>query len=174
MDDPCQPPNKGSTSIHMTALDGIVNVNSLFTLAVFVGLAWNPSDPNNNLVDNPECLTNASHAENLVAFHVYSFGSFLFSSLLALALKQGLRLSQRVRHPSAFDAIPTYVNKTLLRAVLLPFHFWGRCAAPHFCPRWALDLHWGRALRFYAIDFGLLPSSPVINPTTTLSKKGLR
>ncbi|XP_068636091.1 uncharacterized protein [Aristolochia californica] len=118
MNDPCRT-NQGTTSIHITALDGIVNVNSIFTLAVFVGLAWNPADPNNNLVDNPACLAHRSHAENLVAFHVFSFGSFLFSSLLALALKQGLRLSQRDPHPSTFDVIPTYVNKTLLRAVLL-------------------------------------------------------
>ncbi|XP_068669332.1 uncharacterized protein [Aristolochia californica] len=118
MDDSCRT-NQGSTSIHITALDGIVNVNSLFTLGVFIGLAWNPVDPNNNLVDNPACLAHRFHAENLVTFHVFSFGCFLFSSLLALALKQGFRLSQRVTHPSALDVIPAYVNKTLLRAVLL-------------------------------------------------------
>jgi len=28
-----------TTSVHVTALDGVVNVNSLFTVAVFVGLS---------------------------------------------------------------------------------------------------------------------------------------
>ncbi|XP_042027339.1 uncharacterized protein LOC121774555 [Salvia splendens] len=40
---------KSATSIHISALDGIVNVNSLFTLAVFIGLAWNPTDPSNSI-----------------------------------------------------------------------------------------------------------------------------
>lgn len=36
-------PNGGSTAIHVTALDGILHANSLFTFAAFVGLTWNPS-----------------------------------------------------------------------------------------------------------------------------------
>jgi hypothetical protein len=30
----------GGTSIHITALDGVMNVNSLFTLAAILGLVW--------------------------------------------------------------------------------------------------------------------------------------
>ncbi|KAL0401287.1 UNVERIFIED_CONTAM: hypothetical protein Slati_4158600 [Sesamum latifolium] len=81
-----------ATSIHITALDGIVNVNSLFTLAVFIGLAWNPTDPSNSLIDpiqQPGCSPGPKVAEDLVAFHVYSFSCFLFSSLVALGLKTG-------------------------------------------------------------------------------------
>ncbi|KAL5058498.1 hypothetical protein RYX36_030102, partial [Vicia faba] len=36
----------------------------------------------------------AAIAESLVAFHVYSFSSFLFSGLVALALKQVVCLSR--------------------------------------------------------------------------------
>ncbi|KAI7983083.1 hypothetical protein LOK49_LG15G01321 [Camellia lanceoleosa] len=35
-----------TTSIHIMAFDSIVNVNSLFTLAVFLGLALNPPTQN--------------------------------------------------------------------------------------------------------------------------------
>ncbi|PKI43593.1 uncharacterized protein LOC116197067 [Punica granatum] len=91
------------TSIHITALDGIVNVNSLFTLAVFIGLAWNPWDPNNTLNAKPSCAPGANHARDLVAFHVYSFSSFLFSSLIALALKQAIRIFRSpTYHPFEF------------------------------------------------------------------------
>ncbi|KAJ0266310.1 hypothetical protein HA466_0003340 [Hirschfeldia incana] len=107
-----------TTSIHITALDGIVNVNSLFTLAVFIGLAWNPSDPSNSLVTDPNCSPTARMAENLVAFHVYSFASFLFSSLVALGLKQAMRLniaSSFTHFSTRIDPVVYYVNKTALR-----------------------------------------------------------
>ncbi|PIM99423.1 hypothetical protein CDL12_28083 [Handroanthus impetiginosus] len=111
-----------ATSIHITALDGIVNVNSLFTLAVFIGLAWNPTDPNNSLIDQtqePGCSPSPKVAENLITFHVYSFSCFLFSSLVAMGLKQAIRLSRRARaHYNhhilwAFDL--AHVNETALR-----------------------------------------------------------
>ncbi|KAG8380761.1 hypothetical protein BUALT_Bualt06G0049600 [Buddleja alternifolia] len=106
-----------ATSIHITALDGIVNVNSLFTLAVFIGLAWNPTDPNNSLIDpiqHSGCLPGPKIAENLVAFHVYSFSCFLFSSLVALGLKQATRLAHYTnRVVWTFDL--AHVNKTALR-----------------------------------------------------------
>ncbi|XP_010423404.1 PREDICTED: uncharacterized protein LOC104768788 [Camelina sativa] len=106
-----------TTSIHITALDGIVNVNSLFTLAVFIGLAWNPTDPNNSLVTDPNCVPTTRMAENLVAFHVYSFASFLFSSLIALGLKQAMRLNiaSSFHFSARIDPVVYYVNKTALR-----------------------------------------------------------
>ncbi|KVI03627.1 hypothetical protein Ccrd_018057 [Cynara cardunculus var. scolymus] len=50
------------------ALDGIVNVNSLFTLGLFLGLAVNPTDPTYTLVDSSDtaCLVPSSTAENLI------------------------------------------------------------------------------------------------------------
>ncbi|XP_047956049.1 uncharacterized protein LOC125201829 [Salvia hispanica] len=109
-----------ATSIHISALDGIVNVNSLFTLAVFIGLAWNPTDPSNSLVDPAAgCPASPRVAEDLVAFHVYSFSCFLFSSLVALGLKQATRLVRpgphHHEHRHFWDLDLARVNKTALR-----------------------------------------------------------
>ncbi|XP_030451026.1 uncharacterized protein LOC115673101 [Syzygium oleosum] len=105
------------TSIQVTALDGVVNVNSIFTLAVFVGLAWNPWDPNNTLNTDPRCAPGASVKRDLVAFHVYSFSSFLFSSLVALTLKQAIRIT---RSPSYHPAeLIARINRNLLRVGML-------------------------------------------------------
>ncbi|KAM7494845.1 hypothetical protein LguiB_029454 [Lonicera macranthoides] len=109
---------KFGTSIHITALDGIVNVNSLFTLAVFLGLAWNPTDPNNSLIgDQTDCAAGPKVAEDLIAFHVYSFSSFLFSSLVALGLKQAIRIANNASHVhrNIFTFDLAHINKTLLR-----------------------------------------------------------
>ncbi|KAK3422556.1 hypothetical protein EUGRSUZ_G02999 [Eucalyptus grandis] len=85
------------TSIHVTALDCLVHVNSLFTLALFLGLAWNPWDPNNTLNQDPRCAAGPAVKRDLITFEVFSFGSFLFSSVVALALKQDvLRLGMLV------------------------------------------------------------------------------
>nr|CAN71704.1 hypothetical protein VITISV_011267 [Vitis vinifera] len=110
-----------STSIHIMALDGIVNVNSLFTFAVFLGLAWYPiTDPAITLtgVAEPACVADTTMGEDLVAFHVYSFSSFLFSSLVAFALKQAIWIGQgggKVR------SVPMtiHVNTAALRAGIL-------------------------------------------------------
>ncbi|CAI9091588.1 OLC1v1026656C1 [Oldenlandia corymbosa var. corymbosa] len=106
---------KLATTIHITALDGIVNVNSLFTLAVFIGLTWNPRDPDNKLNTDPKCEVGPKVAEDLVAFHVYSFCCFLFSSLVALALKQAIRLSRSAHYRTVFTFDLALVNKNALR-----------------------------------------------------------
>jgi hypothetical protein len=86
----------GGTSIHVTALDGIVNVNSLFTLAAFLGLAWRPSSDGPGLADGADrtgnpCAAGDRAESDLVSFHVLAFACFLFSSLVALCLKQLVR-----------------------------------------------------------------------------------
>ncbi|OMO76413.1 hypothetical protein COLO4_25571 [Corchorus olitorius] len=115
-----------TTSIHVTALDSVVNVNSLFTLAVFIGLTWNPYDSSNVLVDSgSSCWPNSKIAEDLIKFHVYSFSSFLFSSLVALAIKQALKISKShslnvhfsFRGTQIFEHVD--VNKTLLRVGMM-------------------------------------------------------
>ncbi|TKY67394.1 hypothetical protein E2542_SST10287 [Spatholobus suberectus] len=84
-----------TTRIHIMALDGIVNVNSLFTLALFLGIT--STNTNNTLIgDDADCAAGTSISEGLIAFHVYSFSSFLFSSLIALALKNVINLSKDV------------------------------------------------------------------------------
>ncbi|XP_015575519.1 uncharacterized protein LOC107261364 [Ricinus communis] len=85
-----------TTKIHIMALDGIVNVNSLFTFALFLGLAWYPAaGPATTLIAEPSCAASSAIAEDMISFHVYSFSSFLFSSLVALALKQAIRIADK-------------------------------------------------------------------------------
>ncbi|KAL5130152.1 hypothetical protein HKD37_12G033286 [Glycine soja] len=86
-----------TTRIHIMALDGIVNVNSLFTLALFLGITT--TSTTNTLIgdDNAACAAGASISEGLIAFHVYSFSSFLFSSLVALALKNIINFSKDIK-----------------------------------------------------------------------------
>ncbi|KAA8543812.1 hypothetical protein F0562_022011 [Nyssa sinensis] len=111
-----------TTSIHIMALDGIVNVNSLFTFAVFLGLAWNPTDPNYSLIDTTTtCAASLAVAEDLVSFHVYSFSSFLFSSLVASGLKQAIRTAkQQIGDTAEVRSVPSaHVNTKLLRVGIL-------------------------------------------------------
>ena len=83
------------TNIHIMALDGVVNVNSLFTFALFLGLSWYPTfDTQTTLTSDSDCVAGSEIAEGLITFHVYSFSSFLFSSLIALALKQAIKMSE--------------------------------------------------------------------------------
>ncbi|KAL6897398.1 hypothetical protein ACP4OV_007094 [Aristida adscensionis] len=93
----------GGTSIQVTALDGIVNVNSLFTLAAFLGLAWRPSSDGPGLADGADhtgnpCAAGDRAESDLVSFHVLAFACFLFSSLVALCLKQLVRTYYHPRH----------------------------------------------------------------------------
>ncbi|KAG4973983.1 hypothetical protein JHK87_030804 [Glycine soja] len=90
-----------TTRIHIMALDGIVNVNSLFTLALFLGIT--STSTTNTLIgeDEAACAAGTSMSEGLIAFHVYSFSSFLFSSLIALALKNVINFSKDVHEGDA-------------------------------------------------------------------------
>lgn len=90
-----------TTSIHIMALDGIVNVNSLFTLALFLGIT--STNTNTTLVDadTPACAAGPSVSEGLITYHVYSFSCFLFSSLIALALKQAINISKGAEEADA-------------------------------------------------------------------------
>ncbi|GKU92032.1 hypothetical protein SLEP1_g5814 [Rubroshorea leprosula] len=110
-----------ATSIHVNALDGIVHVNSLFTLAVFLGMTWNPADQigsNPSLITNQNCSPTNKIAEDLVSFHVYSFSSFLFSSIIALALKQALQISKTEYFVTEFSFLAK-INKNLLQIGML-------------------------------------------------------
>ncbi|PKI66496.1 uncharacterized protein LOC116211133 [Punica granatum] len=86
-----------ATRIHVMALDGLINVNSLFTVALFLGLTATPGSTISAPIARgglkASCVADNEVAEQLVAFHVYSFSSFLFSSLIALALKQAIKIT---------------------------------------------------------------------------------
>ncbi|CAF1703665.1 uncharacterized protein LOC106385655 [Brassica napus] len=80
-----------TTSVHVSALDGLVNVNSLFTIAVFVGLSI--AIPGQHSLElRSSCDASADVAKKLLVFEVVSFSFFLFSSLVAQGLKLALNL----------------------------------------------------------------------------------
>ncbi|KAL1555177.1 hypothetical protein AAHA92_15651 [Salvia divinorum] len=83
--------NGKNTSIHVTALDGIVNVNSLFTMALFIGFSMTVPE-NATTVTSASCTTSRETVRRLIVFEVVSFSFFLFSSLVAQSLKLQINL----------------------------------------------------------------------------------
>lgn len=104
-----------TTSIHVTALDGLVNVNSLFTIAVFVGLSI-AAPGQRSLEGKSACDAGPQVAENLLVFEVVSFSSFLFSSLVAQGLKLAINLLNSKDVDEAFRA---HINIKVLRFGML-------------------------------------------------------
>jgi len=95
----------------VTALDGIVNVNSLFTVAVFVGLSL--TTPNQRSLENRiSCDAGIDMAKNLLVFEVVSFSFFLFSSLVAQGLKLAINL---LNSKDVDDAFRARINLKVLR-----------------------------------------------------------
>ncbi|KAF8041319.1 hypothetical protein BT93_A0050 [Corymbia citriodora subsp. variegata] len=80
---------EAAVDVHQKALDDLVNVNSLFTVAVFVGLAF-ASPEQQNIAGNEECEAGVRVARRLVKNEVISFACYLFSSLVAKSLKTHL------------------------------------------------------------------------------------
>ncbi|CAH8384198.1 unnamed protein product [Eruca vesicaria subsp. sativa] len=92
-----------TTSVHVSALDGIVNANSLFTVAVFVGLSFDqPRDL--TLTDRAECNAGLDVERYLIVFEVISFAFFLFSSLVAQGLKLTINLLNSKETDEVFKA----------------------------------------------------------------------
>jgi len=114
-DDPGSALSEGSTNIHVSALDGLINVNSLFTLAVFVGLTIT-APGSATLVDDNACIAGEDIARNLLTFQVVSFSSFLFSSLVAQGLKQAIVL---INSKTLHDVFKASINKHFLRIGML-------------------------------------------------------
>ncbi|KAK1377032.1 Maternal effect embryoarrest [Heracleum sosnowskyi] len=71
---------------HIKTLDDLVNVNSLFTLAVFVGLSQ-ASPGAISLENKEECNAGPGVAKMLVLYEVVAFACFLLSSLVAKVIK---------------------------------------------------------------------------------------
>ncbi|AEC05470.1 hypothetical protein AtNW77_Chr2g0221381 [Arabidopsis thaliana] len=100
-----------TTSVHVTALDGIVSANSLFTVAVFVGISFDqPSDL--TLTDRTECSAGRDVERDLVVFEVISFAFFLFSSLVAQGMKLAINLLNSKETDEVFKA---NINRDVLR-----------------------------------------------------------
>ncbi|XP_038978133.1 uncharacterized protein LOC103703885 [Phoenix dactylifera] len=106
---------RSTTSIHVTALDGLVNVNSLFTIAVFVGLSLT-SPGQRSLEGNSACDAGQDVIRNLLVFEVVSFSFFLFSSLVAQGLKLAINL---INSNDVDDAFRAHINARALRLGML-------------------------------------------------------
>ncbi|KAK3003311.1 hypothetical protein RJ639_018333 [Escallonia herrerae] len=108
-------PAASTTSVHVTALDGLVNVNSLFTIAVFVGLSL--TTPGQRSLENrAPCDADVGVAKKLLVFEVVSFSFFLFSSLVA----QGLKLAINLLNSKDVDEIfRAHINIKVLRFGML-------------------------------------------------------
>jgi hypothetical protein len=104
--------------IHRQALDDLVNVNSLFTIAVFMGLSFiNPGQQ--SLENRPECHADAGIFKRLVVYEVVCFSLFLLSSLVAKTLKVHLS----IHHKSDFQEC--WGLTTFYRPMMLLLSAWG-------------------------------------------------
>lgn len=106
---------RSTTSIHVMALDGVVNVNSLFTVAVFVGLSLT-SQGQRSLEGRRACDAGPDVVQGLLVFEVVSFSCFLFSSLVAQGLKLAINLLNSNDVDEAFRA---RINARVLRLGML-------------------------------------------------------
>ncbi|XP_068322179.1 uncharacterized protein [Pyrus communis] len=107
--------SSSTTSVHVTALDGLVDVNSLFTIAVFVGLSL--ATPGQRSLENrTSCDAGIDVAKKLLVFEVVSFSFFLFSSLVAQGLKLAINL---LNSKNVEDAFRGDINLKVLRFGML-------------------------------------------------------
>ncbi|TQE12308.1 hypothetical protein C1H46_001961 [Malus baccata] len=107
--------SSSTTSVHVTALDGLVNVNSLFSIAVFVGLSL--ATPGQRSLENrTSCDAGIDVAKKLLVFEVVSFSFFLFSSLVAQGLKLAINL---LNSKNVEDAFRGHINLKVLRLGML-------------------------------------------------------
>ncbi|XP_057965846.1 uncharacterized protein LOC131156299 [Malania oleifera] len=83
-----------TVEIHRRALDDLVNINSLFTMAVFVGLSFASPGQLHSLENRSVCDADPGMARRLIIFEVISFACFLLSSLVAKTLKVQLDINR--------------------------------------------------------------------------------
>ncbi|KAF1002138.1 uncharacterized protein LOC141702265 [Apium graveolens] len=77
--------------VHLKLLDDLVGVNSLLTIAVFVGLSM--ATPGIKSLDSrEECHAGPGEAKMLILYEVIAFSCFLLSSIVAKVLKLHLYL----------------------------------------------------------------------------------
>ncbi|KAL0435218.1 UNVERIFIED_CONTAM: hypothetical protein Sradi_0229700 [Sesamum radiatum] len=107
------------TSIHVTALDGIVNVNSLFTMAIFIGFSLTAPEAA-TAASRKECTTSRETVRRLIVFEVVSFSFFLFSSLIAQSMKLSINLINNMdpNDPHKADIDPDFLKYGLFGSAI--------------------------------------------------------
>ncbi|KAL3850482.1 hypothetical protein ACJIZ3_012364 [Penstemon smallii] len=81
---------RSKTNVHVTALDGIVTVNSLFTVAVFIGFSLTVPAAGGA---RSSCNASMELVRKIIVYEIISFSCFLFSSLIAQSLKLAINLA---------------------------------------------------------------------------------
>ncbi|KAI3416660.1 uncharacterized protein J3R85_015214 [Psidium guajava] len=76
-------------------LDDVVSLNSLFTIAVFIGLSFAQPGQVQSLNDDPSCESDTALRKQLVAFEIAFFSCFIFSGVLAKTVKIFLYTSEK-------------------------------------------------------------------------------
>ncbi|KAH6810602.1 maternal effect embryo arrest protein [Perilla frutescens var. frutescens] len=116
--DDLPPPDASATaaaarlsSVHVTALDGFVSVNSLFTMAIFIGFSLTRPDAA-SAESRAECTASGDTVRRLIVFEVVSFSFFLFSSLIAQSLKLSINLINNMdpTDPHKADIDPDFLK----------------------------------------------------------------
>ncbi|KAF5930008.1 hypothetical protein HYC85_030881 [Camellia sinensis] len=99
-----------STEDYNKAVDDLVNVNKLFTLAVFLGLALATAEQH-SLENRAECDAGTIVAKRLILFEVLSFSCFISSTVVVMAIKLHLNIygggrnfKQKIREMMVFVA----------------------------------------------------------------------
>ncbi|KAI9178635.1 hypothetical protein LWI28_029017 [Acer negundo] len=103
-----------NVEIHQKALDDLVNVNSLFTISVFIGLSFATPNQLHSLDSRPECDPDSDMAKMLVVYEVISFACFLLSSLVAKSLKVVLNIRKKEQIDKDHLMIPDRLFKRWL------------------------------------------------------------
>ncbi|KAI7983956.1 hypothetical protein LOK49_LG15G00969 [Camellia lanceoleosa] len=89
--------SKISTEDYNKAVDDLVNVNKLFTLAVFLGLALATAEQH-SLENRAECDAGTIVAKRLILFEVLSFSCFISSTVVVMAIKLHLNIHGGSKH----------------------------------------------------------------------------
>ncbi|XP_057780187.1 uncharacterized protein LOC130998797 [Salvia miltiorrhiza] len=99
------------SSVHVTALDGIVSVNSLFTMSIFIGFSLTVPETA-TAASRPECTASPGTVRRLIVYEVAAFSFFLFSSLIAQSLKLSINLinSMDPTDPHKADIDPDFLK----------------------------------------------------------------
>ncbi|PIN16373.1 hypothetical protein CDL12_10986 [Handroanthus impetiginosus] len=86
---------RSKASVHVTALDGIVNVNSLFTMAIFIDFSLS-SPAASGTSNKASCNASVGIVRKVIIFEANFFSFFLFSSQIAQSLKLATSLVNRL------------------------------------------------------------------------------
>ncbi|OWM62733.1 hypothetical protein CDL15_Pgr020027 [Punica granatum] len=116
----------GKSSVYVTALDGLVHVNSLFSGVVFLGLSFSSSSSSSSSTSST-CTVDETTVKRLVLFEITSFSCFLFSTMVAYALKLALHLLHCKGHGSGPSTASIHSWVLRFGVMLIAFSSWLGC-----------------------------------------------